>query len=961
MKYLTSLCLLAALHPLAAAPIIFESPDYATATPLSTGTGTLTDRLFNGQQAWSQSTSSHAGQVIVTTTSGSYTGGQGLTANTTTGTTQTYIGAKAGVLLTNYSFDFRYQSLELGIGGWNDDDADGKFDQTEAEYMPGIVAVTGGTAFGLRVAGFGATGGPSNTGRFSTGTAGVNGNWYRMSVTPDFANLQVTLAVHDLTNNAAVPLTTSTFTLTSTEFGGDPAAYDGLTARVSSNSGGITLLDNISPDGSPPDPPAPLPGGASLVAANGAWTWFNDNQAIVLPNGRHLVGYVKSDGNIAANSFDPATATGSEIILSGAGAVQADDHNNPSFTQLGNGNIFTAYSRHDPDSFWFRRTSTTADPRLIADFSAQSQGPTMPRGNSYSNAFRLSTESRIYHFSRSINYNPTLTTSTDEGQTWSTPVQLIRTGTGGNRPYVRYSSNHLDRIDAIYTDDHPRDIENSLYHLTISGGSVRRSDGSLIRSTSLLPVLHDAPDLERGSPIYTYSAAAWGVGQGPNDWIPLGRAWSWDIHRGSGDQPVAVFTVRVANVTGTGWNHNRIYYYYARWDGSQWKKTFIAHAGRPLYSAEADYAGGICIDPADPRVVYISTNAASPFALGSLTSVPLAAGDRYEIYRGFTADGGLTFNWEPVTNLTIHDNHIEETGNLRPDFGGYAMKAQDRNFSVSAANVLEGLKVYNNTLIVPSHGAWENGMAPAISAEFLGMALKDCEIYNNTLNNHISLAGSASLGRGIHIHNNFFNLGWGRYGYGVEAMMDNLEIDHNHFFGGIYPIALWGKHPKNHNIHHNLFEGACAGGFVNRELLQYMAPVTNLRFINNTIIDNGGIGRIFALHTSSTYEARNNLIIRTLEPKDIWGTKIPGKVFHNFFANTTPHGENAMTGDPGITLAEGRPLRPPYYTAKPDSSILNNGEILSPWTDGFTGTAPDMGAIENGVPFTIPFQAHETN
>jgi hypothetical protein len=312
-------------------------------------------------------------------------------------------------------------------------------------------------------------------------------------------------------------------------------------------------------------------------------------------------------------------------------------------------------------------------------------------------------------------------------------------------------------------------------------------------------------------------------------------------------------------------------------------------------------------------------------------------------------------------NLVIHDNHIEESGNLRPDKGGYAMKAQDRNYSVSESNVLEGLRIYNNTLIVPSHGAWENGMAPAISAEFLGMALKDCEIYHNTINNHVSLAGTASLGSGIRIHHNFFNLGWARYAYGVEAMMDNLEIDHNHFFGGIYPIAVWGKHPKNHHIHHNLFEGACAGAFVNRELLQYKAPVTNLRFINNTIIDNGGIGRVFALHESSSYEASNNLILRALEAKDIWGTEIPGRISHNFFSNVTPRGENAMTGDPGITLAEGRPLRPPYYTAKPDSPLLNQGDATSPLTHGFTGTTPDLGAIENGFPPTIPFLTNETN
>lgn len=312
-------------------------------------------------------------------------------------------------------------------------------------------------------------------------------------------------------------------------------------------------------------------------------------------------------------------------------------------------------------------------------------------------------------------------------------------------------------------------------------------------------------------------------------------------------------------------------------------------------------------------------------------------------------------------NLTIHDNHIEETGNLRPDFGGYALKAQDRKYSVSASNILAGLKIYNNTLLVPTGGAWENGKAPAISAEFLGMALKDCEIFNNTINNHISLAGTASLGYGIRIHHNFFNLGWGRYAYGVEAMMDNLEIDHNHFFGGLYPIAVWAKHPKNHHIHHNLFEGACAGKFINRELLQYKAPITNLRFINNTIIDNGGIGRIFALHESSSYEASNNLIIRTLELKNTWGTELPGKISHNFFVNVTPRGENAMTGEPEITLDESKPLRHPYYTIAPNSPILDKGVITTTLTYPFTGIAPDLGAIENKLPLILPNQAHEAH
>ncbi len=87
------------------------------------------------------------------------------------------------------------------------------------------------------------------------------------------------------------------------------------------------------------------------------------------------------------------------------------------------------------------------------------------------------------------------------------------------------------------------------------------------------------------------------------------------------------------------------------------------------------------------------------------------------------------------------------------------------------------------------------------------------------------------------------------------------------------------------------------------------------------------------------------MILRTLEAKDIWGTEVPGKISHNFSSNVTPRGENAMTGDPGITLAEGRPLRPPYYTIAGNSPILNLTNI---------STAPGVGALNNSVPLLIP-------
>ena len=116
-------------------------------------------------------------------------------------------------------------------------------------------------------------------------------------------------------------------------------------------------------------------------------------------------------------------------------------------------------------------------------------------------------------------------------------------------------------------------------------------------------------------------------------------------------------------MTGTNWFDDRIYYYYARWTGTNWQKRFIAQAGRPLFSTENDYAGGICVDPQNPNVVYISSNASDPFNLTEITNVTLRANQRYEIWRGITTNGGSSFSWTAITSNSAKDN-------LRPHIPG---------------------------------------------------------------------------------------------------------------------------------------------------------------------------------------------------------------------------------------------------------------------------------------------------
>lgn len=394
----------------------------------------------------------------------------------------------------------------------------------------------------------------------------------------------------------------------------------------------------------------PLPGNSVEISPDGAWTWFNDERAIV-HQGSLFAGYVRGDGTYGVTRRDLTTGANSHSTISTATSRQQDDHNNPSITALPDGRLTVLYSKHAAGSVFWQRFSNGPLPSSDADWGPEITR-SVPASNTYANTYQLSGEAdALYNFHRCINFNPTLTISTDHGATWGTSRQLIGTGSGSTRPYPRYTSNGIDRIDAIYTDGHPRDVANSVYHLFYRHGGLHRTDGTLIDSLANIPLDHDGG--EKGSVIYPYSAAAWEAGQGPDDWIPAGRGWTWDVHYGADGNPVCVFQVQR---DGAAWSDDRIFYYYARWTGASWQRKFIAQAGRPLYAAEDDYGGGMCLDPEDPRVVYISTNAANPFALGGIDNVPLAANARYEIYRGFTADGGLTFQWSPVTLNSTADN-----------------------------------------------------------------------------------------------------------------------------------------------------------------------------------------------------------------------------------------------------------------------------------------------------------------
>jgi autotransporter-associated beta strand protein len=388
----------------------------------------------------------------------------------------------------------------------------------------------------------------------------------------------------------------------------------------------------------------------ATLTSDGAWTWFNDPRAL-FNNGTLYFGYNRAaDGTIVLSTLNLQSGLVTNLWTSSL--TQVDDHDVPGLLTKNDGTMLAIYSRHQSDQFFTYRLSSTT-PVTPANWGAEqhnASGTNVGSGMSYSNPFQLSSEGgRIYNFARYINYNPNVFTSADGGATWSTPQILIQTGTGSTRPYVKYCSDYNSRIDFLYTDAHPDNFTTSLYHMYYLGGSFFQTDGTFLKSFANLPILHDSG--ERGSVVYQYSEVSQ---SDPNQWIPFARAWCWEIGYQTNGNPVCVFQTKVDNVTGTSWSDARIYYYYATWTGTNWQKRFIAQAGRPLYNGQPDYGGGMCLDPQNPSTIYISTDAANPFDLTTTTNVPL--GNNYQIWKGITTDGGLTFTWQPITGSSTVDN-----------------------------------------------------------------------------------------------------------------------------------------------------------------------------------------------------------------------------------------------------------------------------------------------------------------
>ncbi len=255
----------------------------------------------------------------------------------------------------------------------------------------------------------------------------------------------------------------------------------------------------------------------------------------------------------------------------------------------------------------------------------------------YANLFRMP-NGRIYNFIRAFHHDPNYMFSDDDGTTWAYGGRWLY-GKGGYSPYLKFAYDGKGTVHFVATEDHPRNFDNNLYH-----GYLRDGDAvSLERHQGRRAEHVDRRDRSR-------------PGISPRCSRPTRITWpGWSTSSSTATRDPTCCSPRSAMAAAcpaarAAWISATTM---RRWNGTSWHHEEIAYAGRRLYAGEDDYSGLGALDPNNPDLLYISTDA-DPVTGAPLVSA--ADGKRhYELFRGQRAPAGK-WTWTPFTRNSTADN-----------------------------------------------------------------------------------------------------------------------------------------------------------------------------------------------------------------------------------------------------------------------------------------------------------------
>ncbi|WNR45408.1 cadherin-like beta sandwich domain-containing protein [Paenibacillus roseipurpureus] len=294
--------------------------------------------------------------------------------------------------------------------------------------------------------------------------------------------------------------------------------------------------------------------------------------------------------------------------------------------------------------------------------------------------------------------------------------------------------------------------------------------------------------------------------------------------------------------------------------------------------------------------------------------------------------GNLMFG--NMTDGSIHDVKIRET---RGTYGLKAARSDTFNeggtqfIPDSLLTYLTRVKLYNLDIDLRQKGLWSVGQ-PNIDLEMPGAVTEDVEIYNSRFADSVSLISTQhKASKSIRVHHNQFiaePAGANGYTYAIEVSMEKLEIDHNYFSNGYYPIASFAGKETGLYLHENIFDGidgirfiGYANGLENTTISNNVFRLTNslqtskviFMYLGNNVSDNVTIEKnLFINDSPKAPESFVELGVKNGVVVASTGTNFIVK--SNLFDNWTPYGTNAVSADPKLSYSDFRlaPDSPAY-------------------------------------------------
>src|SRR3989339_1555883 len=334
-----------------------------------------------------------------------------------------------------------------------------------------------------------------------------------------------------------------------------------------------------------------------------------------------------------------------------------------------------------------------------------------------------------------------------------------------------------------------------------------------------------------------------------------------------------------------------------------------------------------------------------------------------------------------MTGVKIYNCYFTESSSDHPGFsagalcvggldggGIYNCNFYEQFAGIKQANLgyIKNTKIHDCNITVWGAGqAYGNG----IPLEMWNL-YNDCEIYNITTNGWFSIVGG-DKGTGtnsVHIHDcRMVRSIYSQLTYAIELEASDMLISGNYIEGYFYGLMNTGSATSDENVsnlrilNNVMVNGSSESSFM---LAGGRAP-NNWRICNNTFKFNA-TGKNFLLigkggQRMNDLQIRNNIFISNGSCSAV-GFPDGGGADNSYFTNNdtynTSNGSvsgwtvnNNITSNPLIQAIGNIP--DPYYKLQSGSPCINKGVVLPGYTDGYLGTAPDIGRDEYSAPGNV--------